>query len=257
MGVINFVTAHDGFTLHDLVSYDVKHNQVNGESNRDGTNDNRSFNHGAEGDYADKKVRQVRYKAMRNLMATLLLSAGVPMIAAGDERAKSQLGNNNAYCQDNVISWVNWKLNEDQSNFEETFAFLTKLRRDNKVLRPTSFGNFDAATVESDQIRWYNREGEIMPGDQWDDPEHRTLQRYSAHLEADGSLSAMLLVIHGSEVATEAKLPTELANAEYQLLWDSNLATPPTTQPSFLAGSKFKLAGTSMKIFRVNFLTTV
>ena len=257
MGVINFVTAHDGFTLHDLVSYDVKHNQVNGESNRDGTNDNRSFNHGAEGDYADKKIRQVRYKAMRNLMATLLLSAGVPMIAAGDERAKSQLGNNNAYCQDNVISWVNWKLNEDQANFEQTFAFLTKLRRENRVLRPTSFGNFDAATPESDQIRWYNREGEIMPGDQWDDPEHRTLQRYSAHLEADGNLSAMLLVIHGSEAATEAALPTEIENAEYQLLWDSNLATPPSAQPSFAAGAKYKLAGTSMKIFRVNFLTTM
>jgi hypothetical protein len=96
-----------------------------------------------------------------------------------------------------------------------------------------------------------------MPGDQWDDPEHRTLQRYSAHLEADGSLSAMLLVIHGSEAATEAALPTEIENAEYQLLWDSNLATPPSAQPSFAAGAKYKLAGTSMKIFRVNFLTTM
>ena len=257
MGVINFVTAHDGFTLADLVSFDVKHNQVNGESNRDGTNDNRSFNHGAEGDFADKRVKQLRFKAMRNLMATLLFSAGVPMITAGDERAKSQHGNNNAYCQDNVISWVNWRLNQDQQNLEETVAFLTKLRRENKVLRPNSFGNFDEATAESDQIRWYNREGEIMPGEEWDDPEHRTLQRFSAHLEPGGSISAMLLVIHGSETATEAKLPTEFENAEYQLLWDSALDLPAEPGNPISAGGAFKLAGASMKIFRVSFLTSM
>lgn len=256
-GVINFVTAHDGFTLHDLVSYDVKHNQVNGESNRDGTTDNRSFNHGAEGDYADKKVKKLRYKAMRNLLATLLFSAGVPMITAGDERAKSQQGNNNAYCQDNVISWVNWQLTEDQANLEETFAYLTKLRRENKVLRPARFGNFDAATAESDQIRWYNRLGEIMPGEQWDDPEHRTLMRYSAHLDSDGSVNAMLLVIHGSEADVDANLPAEFANVEYELLWDSALETPAKESKKHSAASAFKMAGTSMKLFRVNFLTTV
>lgn len=254
---INFVTAHDGFTLHDLVSYDVKHNQVNGESNRDGTTDNRSFNHGAEGDYADKKIRSVRYKAMRNLMGTLLLSAGVPMVTAGDERAKTQQGNNNAYCQDNVISWVKWELNEDQSNFEDTFAYLTKLRRENKVLRPVTFGNFDEATAESDQIRWYNRNGEIMHGEEWDDPEHRTMLRYSAHLETDGQISAMVLAIHGSEVDANVRLPLELENVEYELLWNSAVDLPPTELKKLAAGAGFTMTGTSMQLFRVSNLTTV
>ena len=101
---INFVTAHDGFCLHDLVTYNVKHNQMNGEGNRDGNNNNFSYNHGAEGEVSDSEINQTRRRVKRNLLATLLLSAGIPMVTAGDERGKTQLGNNNAYCLDSTLS---------------------------------------------------------------------------------------------------------------------------------------------------------
>ena len=105
---VNFVTAHDGFTLRDLVSYDVKHNLGNGEHNRDGADTNRSFNHGAEGPTDDEGILATRRKAMRNLLGTLLLSAGIPMLTAGDEFGRSQRGNNNAYCHDSPLTWLSW-----------------------------------------------------------------------------------------------------------------------------------------------------
>jgi glycogen operon protein len=207
LGSLNFITAHDGFCLNDLVSYNVKHNQMNGESNRDGTNGNHSFNHGFEGAGASPEIASQRRKAARNLMATLLFSSGIPMITAGDERLKTQNGNNNAYCQDTVMSWVNWEISRHEQDFEETFAYLTKLRRENPVLRPKTFGDFNEATSDHDMIRWFNSYGEIMTEENWHDSECRTIQRYSARLEADGSTSAMLLVIHGNEKVQEITMP--------------------------------------------------
>ncbi|KPC63820.1 glycogen debranching protein, partial [Streptomyces sp. NRRL WC-3753] len=110
---VNFVTAHDGFTLRDLVSYERKHNEANGEENRDGTDDNRSWNCGAEGESDDPAVTALRHRQLRNLLTTLLLSTGVPMLTAGDEMGRTQGGNNNAYCQDDETSWVDWSLRED------------------------------------------------------------------------------------------------------------------------------------------------
>lgn len=107
---VNFVTAHDGFTLRDLVTYERKHNEANGEGNRDGTHDNRSWNCGAEGETDDPGINALRLRQQRNLLTTLLLSTGVPMLVAGDEMGRTQGGNNNAYCQDNPIGWVDWTL---------------------------------------------------------------------------------------------------------------------------------------------------
>ena len=109
---VNFVTAHDGFTVRDLVSYDHKHNEANGEDNKDGTDNNRSSNHGVEGDTTDPKIVALRRRQAANLMATLCLSNGVPMITAGDERGRTQRGNNNAYCQDNELSWIDWRADD-------------------------------------------------------------------------------------------------------------------------------------------------
>src|SRR5205807_3516434 len=109
---VNFVTAHDGFTLRDLVSYNEKHNEANGEDNRDGHDNNVSFNYGLEGPTDDAEVNAVRWRVMRNFLATLLLSQGVPMLVAGDETGRTQRGNNNAWCQDNEISWLDWNLDE-------------------------------------------------------------------------------------------------------------------------------------------------
>ena len=114
---INFITCHDGFTLHDLVSYNEKHNEANGENNQDGANDNNSWNCGAEGPTDDPAINALRWQQKRNFITTLLLSQGVPMLLAGDELSHTQQGNNNAYCQDNELTWLNWELTDEQQGF--------------------------------------------------------------------------------------------------------------------------------------------
>jgi glycogen operon protein len=250
LGTVNFITAHDGFTLHDLVSYNVKHNQVNGEGNRDGTNNNYSFNHGAEGEHGDPVIASQRRKSMRNLMGTLLFSSGIPMITAGDERGKTQQGNNNAYCQDNVLSWVNWNTTRQQDDLEATVAYLIKLRRENPVLRPKNFGDFDNATAETDMIKWYNRKGEIMSEGDWHNPERRTLLRYSSHLNEDGSHNSMLLLIHGRESMSEITLPEAPNARKYELLWNSAHELPPTEVVEFSPGELIEVSGTSIWLLR-------
>lgn len=256
LGSVNFITAHDGFTLNDLVSYNVKHNQANGESNRDGTNNNYSFNHGIEGEPADAFVQQQRRKSMRNLMGTLLLSSGIPMITAGDERGKTQQGNNNAYCQDNVLSWVHWDPTRQERDLEATVAYLIKLRRENPVLRPKNFGDFNAATAETDMIKWYSRHGEIMTEQDWHSQERRTLLRYSSHLNPDGSHNSMLLLIHGREAASQIRLPEVPHGNRYELLWNSAHEVPAATLPDtelevFMPSELLTVSGTSMWLLRV------
>lgn len=226
LGTVNFITAHDGFTLHDLVSYNVKHNQVNGESNRDGTNNNHSFNHGGEGEQVDAETLAQRRQAMRNLMATLLFSAGIPMITAGDERAKTQQGNNNAYCQDTVLSWVNWQLDEHQKNFEDTVSYLIRLRQENPVLRPKHFNNFEAATAESDLARWYNLFGELLTEADWQNPETRSFAKLGKSVAEGGQANQLLLVVHGAESEIEFTLSNQIEAERFELLWDSNLENP-------------------------------
>src|SRR5690606_2309137 len=153
---INFVTAHDGFTLHDLVSYDVKHNEANREDGRDGTDTNRSFNHGAEGHTDDPAILATRRKAMRNLLGTLLLSAGVPMITAGDEFARTQRGNNNAYCHDSPLTWLSWTHEDWQLDLQEHVRTLTRLRRENAALRPMRFAHAEERVAHASVMDWYD-----------------------------------------------------------------------------------------------------
>ena len=136
---INFVTAHDGFTMHDLVAYNGKHNEANGEGNRDGADDNRSWNCGAEGDTDDPAVLELRHRQQRNLMGTLLLSQGVPMILGGDEIGRTQQGNNNAYCQDTEVSWVDWSRAEPNADLVAFTAALSDFRRAHPVFRRRRF----------------------------------------------------------------------------------------------------------------------
>ena len=133
---INFITAHDGFTLADLVSYNQKHNEANGEGNRDGTDDNRSWNCGVEGPTDDPEIIALRERQQRNFLATLLLSQGVPMLLAGDEMGRTQNGNNNAWCQDNEISWVDWEPDESRTQLLEFTQRLLELRREHPDLPP-------------------------------------------------------------------------------------------------------------------------
>jgi isoamylase len=167
---INFVTCHDGFTLNDLVSYDRKHNEDNGEDNRDGADDNRSWNCGVEGPADDPAVNELRARQRRNFLVTLFLSQGVPMLTAGDEMGRTQRGNNNAYCQDNEISWLDWGLadtEQDLLRFTETVA---GLRRNHPVFRRRRFfrGRPQAPTDEEGDIIWLTPTGEEMTSQDWE-----------------------------------------------------------------------------------------
>jgi glycogen operon protein len=167
---INFVTAHDGFTLRDLVSYNEKHNEANGEGGNDGESHNRSWNCGAEGETKSKKVRALRLRQQRNLLTTLLLSQGVPMLLHGDELGRTQGGNNNGYCQDNEISWVHWDLDADQRDLLEFTRRLVELRREHAVFRRRRFfaGSADhGGESEVGDIAWFEPSGQHMDEESW------------------------------------------------------------------------------------------
>ena len=176
---INYVTVHDGFTLRDLVSYENKHNEANLEGNRDGSDTNISWNCGAEGPTDDPAILALRARQSRNLLATLLLSQGVPMLAAGDEIARTQQGNNNAYCQDNAISWVDWTPDEARTMLLAFVRRLIDLRRRHPVFRRRHF--FEGrATGEAKDIAWLKPDGTEMTDDEWNHEFARSLGAYFA-----------------------------------------------------------------------------
>jgi glycogen operon protein len=162
---INFVTCHDGFTLTDLVSYNSKHNEANGDHNTDGSNDNRSWNCGTEGPTDDAAIAELRARQMRNFLATLLLSQGVPMLLAGDELGRSQQGNNNAYCQDNELSWVDWEAGGKQGDLLEFTCGLIALRREHPVFRRRRF--FSGELGGQRDISWLTPAGTEMTEADW------------------------------------------------------------------------------------------
>ncbi len=168
---INLVTAHDGFTLRDLVSYNDKHNEKNGEDNRDGASDNNSNNGGVEGPTSDASVNEWRLRQQKNFLATLFLSQGTPMLLAGDEMGRTQGGNNNAYCQDNEISWLNWKLDDTQKELLAFTQQLITLRHDHPALRRAKF--FKRRKIRGKEvadISWFRHDGEQMTDEDWQNP---------------------------------------------------------------------------------------
>ena len=235
---INFVTAHDGFTLADLVSYDHKDNSANLEDNRDGSDDNRSWNHGVEGPVFGREAALVaprRRRSIRNLLGTLLLSSGTPMVTAGDESGRTQGGNNNAYCQDNEISWVSWDLEPWQSDLLATARYLLRLRREHPVLRPERFatGWFADGDMIPD-LAWYGADGRVMDGAAWHDRTTRVLQMLRSGRPA-GDADA-LLILNGSlsEVEVELAIGRERG---YRLFWDSAWEHPrQRSVQAFLSG---------------------
>ncbi|HPV91384.1 MAG TPA: glycogen debranching enzyme, partial [Ornithinibacter sp.] len=175
---INFVTAHDGFTLRDLVSYNDKRNEANGEDGNDGESHNRSWNCGEEGPSENPDVIALRLRQQRNFLTTLLLSQGVPMIAHGDEIGRTQQGNNNVYCQDNELAWVDWDLDEAQKELYAFTAALTTLRREHAVFRRRRFfaGSADhGGTSELGDIAWFQPSGELMGESAWANDEAKTV----------------------------------------------------------------------------------
>ncbi|AZZ55330.1 glycogen debranching protein GlgX [Rathayibacter iranicus] len=247
---VNFVTAHDGFTLADLVSYNVKHNIGNGESNRDGAETNRSFNHGFEGPTTDERITLDRRKAMRNLLGTLLLSAGVPMLTAGDETGRSQRGNNNAYCQDSDLTWLRWAdLASWQLALRAHTRTLLRLRREHPALRPSRYSRGEEATPGASSMRWFDAHGRGMSGEDWTSAAHRTLQYLAASTSVDGDLDRVLLVIHGVEQETTVALAQDKGVTGYTRLWNSAEPEPLEHGETFAAGQVIRVTATSMQLF--------
>jgi glycogen operon protein len=205
---VNFVTAHDGFTLRDLVSYDRKHNEDNGEENRDGQNHNRSFNHGVEGATGDEAITAARLQTASNAMATLMLSLGVPMITAGDEIGKTQEGNNNAYCQDNELAWLDWTLTEDQRSMLSTTKALSRIRREFMAGQPYTYPSRE----NSAYLLWFDEHGQPMPLDSWSNPDQRLVQLLmgspAGHLDG-------LVVFNGSLEPRQIHMPEEASLRDF------------------------------------------
>ncbi|WP_264356101.1 glycogen debranching protein GlgX [Pseudarthrobacter sp. MM222] len=197
---VNLITAHDGFTLADLVSYDRKHNEANGEQNRDGHGDNRSYNHGFEGRTEDEDILARRAQTSRNLMASLMVSQGVPMITAGDELGRTQQGNNNAYCQDNPITWIDWTSTPESHAMLRTTKRIIRMRKEFLAGQPHDYPTREKQSY----FHWFDAHGERMSGEIWQDPAHRVVQLL---LGSDDGHMDGLVVVNGSAQDVKVTLP--------------------------------------------------
>lgn len=229
---VNFVTAHDGFTLRDLVSYDHKHNEANGEENRDGNDNEHAHGYGAEGPSDDPEIARVRRRQQRNLLATLLLAQGTPMLVAGDERGRTQRGNNNAYCQDNDVSWVDWSSDPESQALFELTKRLIRLRREHPALRRSKF--FQGLDVTGTSLRdllWFRGDGQPMSQEDWHAPENRTLSMFLAgrgidDVDDDGRPLVddnLLLLLNAGPFEQEVTLPQlDGVREPWQVLLDTS-----------------------------------
>lgn len=210
---INFVTAHDGFTLRDLVSYERKQNLANGELNRDGSDHNFSWNNGVEGTSDDLETVARRNRDMRNLVATLLVSRGVPMLLAGDEYGRTQNGNNNAYCQDNELSWISWKHSDEEEELIRFVRSAIALRRRSPGLRHEDYSNGQPINEGSQpDVAWYRADGTALTLDDWSDHDRRELACRilpidSAQPRSDDDQTPLFFVINGTDDSVEYRLP--------------------------------------------------
>ncbi len=252
---VNFVTAHDGFTLRDLVSYEQKHNEDNGEDNRDGTDDNRSQNCGVEGDTDDPEILARRKRLAANLMITLCLSNGVPMLTAGDERGRTQRGNNNAYGQDNAISWVDWGVDDAWLEMWEVTRRALEIRRDHPALRQRHwFEGRPAITGGPKDLAWIHPDGREMSGDDWHDDDLRVIGMFVSGdpLRSPGPRgeqqrdASFLIWLNGSAEDREVTLPENAWVQTGEVVLSTDPALPDGTPVR--AGSGFTLTAESVVV---------
>ena len=254
---INFITAHDGFTLHDVVSYNDKHNEANGEENRDGTDSNNSWNCGAEGASDDEEINALRARQKRNMLATLFFSQGVPMLLAGDEMGRTQQGSNNAYCQDNEISWVNWALSNDDQQFLAFVQRVITLRREHPVFRRRNF--FQGRAIRGSQIKdinWLKPDGQEMSDDEWDHDFAHCLGVYlsgDAMEERDGRGRPIkddnfLLLFNSHHQGAPFQLPDIGKTSVWQALLDTQSADEPEAERKFKGGDIYPLEARSLAL---------
>jgi glycogen operon protein len=257
---INFVVAHDGFTLRDLVSYNEKHNLANGEGNKDGESNNRSWNCGAEGETDDATVNALRRQQQRNFLTTLLLSQGVPMIAHGDEIGRTQNGNNNVYCQDNELAWINWKLAENESHLLMFTSAVVALRKKHAVFRRRRFFAGDAAHGGQSalgDIEWFSPDGTEMDENDWQNGYARTLMAFlngqaipepDPHGERILDSNFLMLFNAHSEPVNFALPPAQYA-VGWRVRLDTTVAEPSTvTDQDWLAATSHSVAGRSIVV---------
>ncbi|PKQ43270.1 glycogen debranching enzyme GlgX [Pseudomonas sp. YY-1] len=228
---VNFITAHDGFTLRDVVSYDHKHNEANDENNQDGTDRNLSWNHGSEGATDDPSIRSLRVQQMRNLLATLLFAQGTPMLLAGDEFGRTQHGNNNAYCQDNELSWVDWSLDDEGRELLAFCQHLIALRRSYPILRRQRFlvGHYNEERDVKD-VTWLAPDGSEMTEEHWHDEEARCMgmlmdgRAQPSGVKRSGADATLLLLLNAGHQPCEFQLPEVHGGRHWLCLVDTHTA---------------------------------
>jgi isoamylase len=256
---VNFVTAHDGFTLNDLVSYNDKHNEPNGEENRDGHDNNQSWNHGAEGTTDDQDIVALRERQKRNFLSTLLLSQGTPMILAGDEFGRTQNGNNNAYCQDNDVSWVGWQFDEQAESLIEFTKRLTALRRRYPVLRQSRFlsGIWNEELGLKDAT-WLTPAGQEMTADDWHNPAAKCLgilldgRAQASGIRQRGSEATLLLITNAYHDVVPFILPKVAGGRDWRRLVDTNRPEEdddPDRSVLCRFGQQYQVTGRSLLLF--------
>jgi glycogen operon protein len=252
---VNFIAAHDGFTLNDIVTYNEKHNDANGEGGKDGSSDNRSWNMGVEGPTDDRDIGAQRERQKRNVLATLLLAQGTPMLLGGDERGRTQGGNNNAYCQDNEISWIDW---QDQETQQALIAFvqrLTQLRHDHAILRRNRFlrGIYND-DLGSKDVTWINASGAEMQDAEWADPTMRCFgmlidgRAQPTGIKKRGGDATMLLIFNAASDGVSFTIPSSPGGAYWTLLIDTN--QPGTPNRTFKTGEPYIVTGRSVLAFQ-------
>ena len=258
---VNFITAHDGFTLNDLVSYDGKHNDANGEDNRDGHAENLSHNYSVEGPSKDPEIRKVRLRQMRNMIATLLFSQGTPMLLAGDEFARTQRGNNNAYAQDNEISWVDWDgIDEDAAELIKFTRNAIEVRRENPILRRGRFlsGAYNE-TLDVKDVTWLTPAAEEMAETNWKDGLARSLgmmldgRAQPTGIRRRGTDVTMLLILNAYHDVVKFRLPKVVGGRNWVALVDTNrpdLGRHGRRKP-FRLGHEYLVTGRSLLLFRL------
>jgi glycogen operon protein len=257
---INFVTAHDGFTLHDLVTYNEKHNGANGEGNRDGTDNNQSWNCGVEGETHDPAINELRQRQVRNFLTTLFLSEGVPMLCGGDEIGRTQRGNNNAYCQDNELSWVDWSLDCARRDLLAFTRRLIELRREHPNLRRRRF--FQGRPIRGSEIKdltWLRPDGQEMDDEDWSNA--GWMRTFGVRLgDVLGELNSngdpvtddtLLYLLNAHHEPIPFTLPTDLAEARWELILDTNAPSEPPSTRAIGAGEILTLRERSAVLLRL------
>ncbi|HYF35888.1 MAG TPA: glycogen debranching protein GlgX [Prosthecobacter sp.] len=251
---INFLTSHDGFTLNDVVSYASKHNEANGEENRDGDNQNHSMSCGVEGPTTDARVLSLRARLRRSFLATMMTSVGVPFITAGDERGRTQKGNNNAYCQDNEISWVDWHATPADAELLEFTRRLTHLRRTTPALRRTRFfdGRLNPASGLQD-VTWLSGSGALLTHEEWHKPEQAifgALLDGAPPIHRQDETRPLLIIYNRGELSQPFVLP-QGQRVRWMLRFDTSLS-PSFAEPDrhlFSGGAVYSLRGHSVALF--------